>query len=250
MADKAKKRLYVTFKIITAVLVTLSLVTLALLCIKVYMSGEKAFTREVVAHYLRVWSPLLYVTAASVFGGFVFSVFSPDPQRGKAELRYDFVLDSYKNRYLPTDGSIRENKKRKIVWGVFYSLTGVAALLPLVYFSDKDNFTVECLNTDVIAASVAVFIPAAFVFVLAVIFSRFAKKSVVREIERYKDAVKSGAAVLKPKCGDIKTSRKKILRIVLAVLAVILIISGVFNDGIGDVYGKAVRICTECIGLG
>ncbi len=250
MADTNLKRLYIAYKYITAVLVTVSLVTLGLLCIKIYLNGEKAFTREIVTVYLCKWSPILYITAAVVFGGFVFALFSPASQRGKAELRYDFVLDSYKNKYLPTDSSIRENKKRRTILCVFYLLACVAALLPVIYFSDKNNFTVESLNTDVIAASVAVFIPAVFVFVFAIIFSCIAKKSVIREIECYKDAVKSGNAVLKPKGDNVKTDRKKVLRLVLAVAAVLLIILGVFNDGIGDVYGKAVRICTECIGLG
>ncbi len=45
-------------------------------------------------------------------------------------------------------------------------------------------------------------------------------------------------------------SRLKILRIALLVLACVLIVAGVFNGSANDVFGKAVNICTECIGLG
>ena len=40
------------------------------------------------------------------------------------------------------------------------------------------------------------------------------------------------------------------IRRVLLVAAVALIIAGVFNGSALDVFGKAVKICTECVGLG
>ena len=36
----------------------------------------------------------------------------------------------------------------------------------------------------------------------------------------------------------------------ILMLAVVFIIVGIVNGGMADVLGKAVRICTECIGLG
>ena len=39
-------------------------------------------------------------------------------------------------------------------------------------------------------------------------------------------------------------------RILVAVLAVTFIAVGVWNGGMQDVLMKAVKICTECIGLG
>ena len=40
------------------------------------------------------------------------------------------------------------------------------------------------------------------------------------------------------------------VRTALLVLAVILIIHGILNGSMKDVFQKAVRICMECIGLG
>ena len=40
------------------------------------------------------------------------------------------------------------------------------------------------------------------------------------------------------------------VRTVLLVAAVCLIVAGVFNGSARDVFGKAVKICTECVGLG
>lgn len=43
---------------------------------------------------------------------------------------------------------------------------------------------------------------------------------------------------------------KKIIWAVLVTAAVLLIVLGVLNGGARDVFAKAVRICSECIGLG
>ncbi|HAE45567.1 MAG TPA: thioredoxin [Lachnospiraceae bacterium] len=40
------------------------------------------------------------------------------------------------------------------------------------------------------------------------------------------------------------------MRIALFALAVLMIILGVYNGSARDVFGKAVKICTECVGLG
>ena len=42
----------------------------------------------------------------------------------------------------------------------------------------------------------------------------------------------------------------KTLRIILLIAAVCLLAAGVFNGSARDVLGKAVNVCTECIGLG
>ena len=41
-----------------------------------------------------------------------------------------------------------------------------------------------------------------------------------------------------------------IARCTLCAIAVVFILLGIFNGGIQDVLGKAIAICTECIGLG
>ncbi|MBO5295059.1 MAG: thioredoxin [Clostridia bacterium] len=41
-----------------------------------------------------------------------------------------------------------------------------------------------------------------------------------------------------------------IVRLVILAVAVTLIVLGILNGGMRDVLGKAIKICTECIGLG
>ena len=45
-------------------------------------------------------------------------------------------------------------------------------------------------------------------------------------------------------------SRAALLRTGLLVLALALIVLGIFNGGLWDVFVKAANLCTECIGLG
>ncbi len=46
------------------------------------------------------------------------------------------------------------------------------------------------------------------------------------------------------------SSTVKIARLVILLLALIFIIMGIFNGSLNDVFIKAAKICTECIGLG
>ena len=45
-------------------------------------------------------------------------------------------------------------------------------------------------------------------------------------------------------------SGAKMLRIGLLIAAVCMLFAGVLNGSARDVFGKAVKICTECVGLG
>lgn len=61
-----------------------------------------------------------------------------------------------------------------------------------------------------------------------------------------------GPGPLTPECpaGSKTVPRVRGLRITMLALAAALIIAGVYNGSAGDVFAKAIRICTECIGLG
>jgi hypothetical protein len=45
-------------------------------------------------------------------------------------------------------------------------------------------------------------------------------------------------------------NRKTVIRAVLCIAAVLLIVFGILNGGARDVLAKAVKICSECIGIG
>ena len=57
------------------------------------------------------------------------------------------------------------------------------------------------------------------------------------------ESVKSGKVENRAPAG-------KVLQTVLLIAAAMLIVAGVFNGSAQDVFGKAVKTCTECVGLG
>ncbi len=50
--------------------------------------------------------------------------------------------------------------------------------------------------------------------------------------------------------GPEKEERRNLLRRILMAAAIVFIIMGILNGGMKDVLVKAIRVCTECIGLG
>ena len=49
---------------------------------------------------------------------------------------------------------------------------------------------------------------------------------------------------------ESKVDYALVARYLIVGAAVALVVLGIFNGGMGDVLAKAVKICTECIGLG
>ncbi len=43
---------------------------------------------------------------------------------------------------------------------------------------------------------------------------------------------------------------KKYVSIAVIVIAVVMVVLGIFRNEITDVFNKAIRICLECIGIG
>lgn len=251
MGGKHKQAVFHIYKWFTALAVSASLVALAILCFKIYSAGDRAFSREIVAQSLSSVAPLLYFTVVIIITGFVLDIFSTQKTKNISKRDPYSALDFYKKRYaLNVDIAQKEEKKRVIIKSVSAVICCVIALFPIWYMADAENFSVEDINADIISAAFAVFIPATVIFCLSLICVYFCTRSVKRENEIYKAAVADGSA---EKISNTRVSKKNVVlyvRCVVFTLAVALIVLGIFNDGIADVYGKAIRICTECIGLG
>jgi hypothetical protein len=77
--------------------------------------------------------------------------------------------------------------------------------------------------------------------------------SAAREREALAALVKNGVkptATASPRIYKNEGLKRNLLTALFAVVAVVFIIVGAFNGGMGDVLAKAIKICTECIGLG
>lgn len=51
--------------------------------------------------------------------------------------------------------------------------------------------------------------------------------------------------------GRVKVNKKNTaIKVITLILAIALIIAGIYDGGYNDVKNKAIRICYECIGIG
>ena len=240
-------RIMRVYKIVLALLLVLTLLLVSALCVNIYLQGDKPFTKEAISDAFRIALPVLFITLSAIIGGFVIGVFSEEENKNTAKVQSRFALAAVKKRFYVSNG---EEKKRRIINIIFYCLYVVISLFPLTYLCNGKNFTIENLNSDIVSATIVVMIHTAVLFAFAFLRIYLYEKSIFAELEIYKKAIKEKTAV---RC-EVLTSRKSndavYIRCALIFTAVVLIVLGIFNDGIGDVYGKAVRICTECIGLG
>ena len=101
------------------------------------------------------------------------------------------------------------------------------------------------------AAALIVLPPAVIGLVLCFICSLLVKKSILQETEVYKQIIAGGNKVSPAPASDTdKPVLLKTIRCVIFVAALVFIVVGIFNGSASDVLTKAIKICTECIGLG
>ena len=81
----------------------------------------------------------------------------------------------------------------------------------------------------------------------------YAEGSAAQELDLMRAYIKENN-ISKVENGEALTKKKVdpmlIVKCVIIISAVVLLVLGAINGGMGDVFGQAVNICTECIGLG
>lgn len=275
MTAEKIRRIHTVYGWVTAALCVLAGVSLILACLSVYAGGEGVFSRESVwAAFLSILLPVL-LCLLSLLGGILLSFLLPLPRtkeasdarlfldRGKA-VRYRLFarIDLEKAGEELRSAVRREGKLRTLLSAGGTLFAAICAVPPLVCFLNPANFPNENPNAEVIS-SLYVLIPCltlALSFLYAV--SHLVSLSYDREYALLRSAAKAGA--VRGEGGEGEAERKGFAAwfarhektVILALrggvfaLAVALIILGVDNGGMNDVLEKAVRICTECIGLG
>ena len=266
MSTKTKGRIHLVYGICLGAMIVAVGVCFALSCLSIYESGDSPFTRESISvHFSRIAVPT-YICIAGVIGGAILSLALPvdggkvksrrDPEAALSKLAARLDLSGCDEAVAVSIR--RERKWRRAVTVILWVLAGITLVPALMWCVDPAHFSIEDLNTDIKTAALFI-LPCTAVSLGLLTGERLLRHaSVARETATVKAAlaaVKGGAPAPKNGKSDKKNwaSDPRFVwgvRGAILVVGIVFIVLGVRNGGMADVLGKAIRICTECIGLG
>ena len=219
----------------------------------VYKSGDSPYTPESIgAEYAKIAVPL-WIAIGAVIAGIFLNIALPMPKSKAKALKDPFIRLRIMQKKLPEgvihDGISRQRTLRRIYRTVCAILCTIAFIPAIITLCDYDSFTVDNLTPALLRVVTMLAIGAIISGVLLFILSIIERRSAEREIEWTKIAI-STSEKSKEKAPRNNENKIKIARLILVGAACALIVIGLTQDGFYDVLQKAIRICTECIGLG
>lgn len=257
MSEVKKQRIQLIAGCVVSVLLVASGIALMLSCIGIYRAGARPFTREAIgAAYARI-AVLLWVTVGASVAALVLRVAFPTrkkPRRARTEHRA--ILSRLVERLpMECDPAVweeidAERRLRRLLRAACIALSILFSVPSANYVFNPRHYG-ERYNATVVAACLWI-LPAVLASLgVWIVFSFAEDYSYRRELASVKRAMAGGTPRPAPREKREKgTTLVLVLRIVIAVAALVLLIVGIVNGGMADVLSKAINICTECIGLG
>lgn len=240
-------------------LVTLALVVAALClmvqCVAIYKIGPNAFTREsIAAHFAPIAVPV-WTCVGVVALGFVLSPLLPaspdsDPDRDTVTLRR--LQGRTDLTACPADLTrkvCRHRRARNALHFIGLMLLGIGAAAFLWYALDAGHYPQDDPNSAVIRAVLLMVPTMGIPFLYGVFTTYFCRYSVRKETALLRTAPKEAVSPA-PKTEAKKEQWILFVQGFLLAAAVGGIVYGLLMNGAEEVLGKALKICTECIGLG
>ena len=245
---------------VQSLLCVILVVMLAVSAVGIYRSGiaEKqenplawVYTREKAAAALK---PVLPVFLLAVGVTAVCAILNVrDENENKPVKDMELNRDLMRTRVAQPDDAMKKEQavQKKLLYGGWGGF-GLCMLPVLIYMTNGDHFPNGDLEQVMGAFAVHVF-PWIIVGMAVLIVSAILQG---KSIQREYDAIM--ARIKEEKAAGIKAEPQKTapagnvnaLRFVLLAVAVIFIIIGIQNGSMMAVVNKAIRICTECVGLG
>ena len=238
-------------------------VCFAISCVNIYREGGSSpFSPESISKHFNTIAIPTYLSIAAVILGAIICIVMPEENPTLGKIYNPFVtLKSFRSRLdlsqcdteLASDiiGERKFRRKMRVLFAVL-----VCALLAgaILFALDFSRYTATDINSEVLGC-VIISLPLSLAALLLIFsYSMITSASAARELDITKWAVSRCKSALYPKaenknakgCGAFLV----VLRLAVFAVAIAFIILGINNGGMEQVLGKAVRICTECIGLG
>lgn len=271
-STKSKSPGKIFFTLLSIMIIFTGVCYILAACHIYFTGGRVPYSREVVGeHLLWLLLPSLITVVMTVVGFFTSlfdkvdvpveeepsanEVVSPMPKLKKLLSKFDegSSSDEVKLR-------LKEQRGKRSLALLVAILASVVSLIASSFILlDFERFTVKNINLDIAFASLIIFLAVALAGFAWGIYDRINAKATSEEISTIRSAIKESPALLvnsketeKKGFSEIifSDTAKTVLRVAFFSLSVILIVLGILNGGMADVLGKAVNICTECIGLG
>ena len=280
LSEKKRKILHLILRIISSTLIVALGIGMMVSCWSIYQSGPRAFSRESIGAVLA--NPVIYVLILSTvlsccLGALAHLIFPV--QKGKTKpIRNELMVMQIIIEKVGTPNEIQQRKitretwVRRIGWIAFGTLAVCTAVLPALYLFNIHNFPGADPTAEIMTASYYVMPYGIFVLGCYFVADLISKHSAIRQTAVYKQMLleknfraADAAAAYKQKmteqdlqAADASARRPKItaarivngLRVALVAVAICFIVVGILNGSAEDVLTKAIKICTECIGLG
>ena len=262
MSEKSNKLIYLIYGIIQSVLTVVCGGCLIAACLAIYDHGNGAFSREsVAAQFGKIALPVILCLAGVIFGAVLTVVLPREQQKLKGNMAPSDAIKKLFPRLNTQECPPRyiallkkEQTLRLVLRLVATALCVILAVPCALYLFDLSNFDDigGGLTEDILAAMFWI-LPATVAGLAAWTVVTFAcHKSYQRELSLLKLAIKEVPAQRQKAVAPVKKSGYAVwlIRGAVFLVAIVFIVLGIVNGGNEDVLEKAIRICTECIGLG
>ena len=235
-------------------------VMLAVSAVGIYRDGiaEKqedplawVYTRDKAAAALKPVLPVFLLAVAVTVACAVLNV--RDENENKPVKDIELNRDLMRTRVAqPSDAMKKEQAmQKKLLYGGWCGF-GLCMLPILIYMTDGDHFPNGDLEQVMGALAVHVFPWIILGFAVQIVSAVLQGRSIQREYDaimvRIKEEKEAGIKA-EPQAAKPAPNVNALRWVILAV-AVVFIVVGIRNGSMMAVVNKAIRICTECVGLG
>lgn len=256
MSLEKRKLLHISCGIVLSVLLIVTGVLLILSCVGIYRQGDSPFTRESVGAALSRIAVPGYLTLLGVVAAAVLRAVLPLEEVAlRTDPHGEMSLSRLKRKGTTAEAEALARRRRVLRIVVVIALAAVTAA-SLIFLLNAQNYPADAAYNDVvIACTLWTVLWFGFAFICGLVADFVCRALIKQEMRLLREATEKTPALVCacPLRQWLKQHEKPVLlsvRCGLLVVAAVLIVMGILHGGMADVLGKAINICTECIGLG